>query len=232
MARRLHYYYDETPEATDFKRLYNKLRSHQEQSRIRSVMISSPTIGEGKSTVAAFLAAAATRFRQTETVLIDCDLRRPQVHKLYGLPIENGVADILAGGADVRSALKPSVFPNLKILTAGVARQSPADLFSSMRLHELLDQARFYFKCVLIDAPPIIPVSDALLLSNEVEGLLFVFKAGVTTKSVAQRALDLLQDNRKKVLGVVLNNAKGVLPYYFDYSYYDYQYYGDEFVAR
>ncbi len=231
MSRRP-YYYDETPEATEFKRLYNKLHLHLEQSRAKLVMITSSTVSEGKSTVAAYLAATSARYRQTETVLIDCDLRRPKVHQLYMTPLEKGVADILAGDLDLRSVTKPSVFPGLKLVTAGVARQSPAELFSSSRLHELFDQARFYFKCVLIDAPPIIPVSDSLLISNEADGLLFVFKAGATQKSVAQRALELLQDNRKKVLGAVLNNAKGVLPYYYDYSYYDYKYYGDEFIAR
>jgi capsular exopolysaccharide synthesis family protein len=228
----LPYYYEETPEATEFKRLYNKLHTHLERTRAKLIMVTSATVGEGKSTVAAYLAATSARFRQTETLLIDCDLRRPTVHNTYSLSLEKGVADILENKLDIRAAMKPSVFGNMKVITAGIARQSPAELFSSNRLHELFDQARFYFKCVIIDAPPIVPVSDSLLLSNEADGLLFVFKAGKTQKSVAQRALDLLQDNRKKVLGAVLNNAKGVLPYYYDYSYYDYKYYGDEFVAR
>lgn len=225
MSRRP-YYYEETPEATEFKRLYNKLHLHLEQSRAKLIMITSATVGEGKSTVAAYLAATSARYRQTETLLIDCDLRRPKVHQFYDAPLEKGVADILAGELDIRSAIKPAVFPCLKLVTAGVARQSPAELFSSSRLHELFDQARFYFKCVLIDAPPIIPVSDTLLLSNETDAILFVFKAGSTPKRVAKRALELLDDNKKKLLGVVINNEKGALPYYYDPRYYGYEYYG------
>lgn len=218
-------YYEETPEATAFKRLYNKVQKQNEEHGTRVFMTTSSNTGEGKSTMTAFLATSSARYRQTETVLVDCDLRRPVVHKLYNLPQEGGVADILARGVSIRSVLKASTIPNLSIITAGVAERSPADLFSSQRLHVLIERLRAAFQIVLIDAPPIIPVSDSLLLSNVVEGILFVCKAGVTQKRVAQHALELLEDNRKKLLGVIINNMKGLLPYYYDYHYYDYKYY-------
>ncbi|NUO80552.1 CpsD/CapB family tyrosine-protein kinase [candidate division KSB1 bacterium] len=225
-SRRSNYgYYEETPEATAFKRLYNKLQKQYDEQGLRVFMTTSSNTGEGKSTTTAFLATASARYRQTDTVLVDCDLRRPVVHKFYSLPNEGGVADILTRGVNIRSVLKSSAIPNLKILTAGVAERSPADLFSSERLYQLLDRLRAAFQIVLIDAPPIIPVSDSLLLSNVVEGILFVCKAGVTQKRVAQHALELLEDNRKKLLGVIINNMKGLLPYYYDYRYYDYKYY-------
>jgi capsular exopolysaccharide synthesis family protein len=222
------YYYEETPEATEFKRLYNKLQFEHDRVGTKVFMVTSASVSEGKSTIAAFLAAAGARYRATETLLVDCDLRRPMIHKLYDLPNEGGVADILAENEDINPVLKSSAIPNLKIITAGVAKQSPADLFSSSRLHEMFDQIRFHFKIVLIDAPPMIPVSDSLLLGNEAEGILFVFKAGETPKRVAQRAVELLDNNRKKLLGAVINNMKGVLPYYYDYRYYNYEYYSEE----
>jgi capsular exopolysaccharide synthesis family protein len=218
-------YYEETPEATAFKRLYNKLQRQYDNHGLRVFMTTSSSSGEGKSTTTAFLATASARYRQTDTVLVDCDLRRPVVHKLYKVPNEGGVADILAHGVSLRSVLKPSAIPNLKIITAGVAQTSPADLFSSTRLSRMIERLRSAFQIVLLDAPPIIPVSDSLLLSNVVDGILFVCKAGVTQKRVAQHALELLEDNRKKLLGVIINNMKGLLPYYYDYSYYDYKYY-------
>lgn len=230
MSHRSHYF-EETPEATEFKRLFNKWRLEREKSGTKLLMMTSANVSEGKSTVAVFLAAASALYRGTETLLVDCDLRRPKIHQLYEVPNENGVADILSRGGDIKDALKPSAIPSLKILTAGVARHSPAELFSSTRLHEMFDQIRFYFESVLIDAPPIIPVSDSLLLSNEADGILFIFKAGVTQKRVAERALELLQDNRKKILGVVINNAKSALPYYYDYRYYHYSYYSEESVV-
>lgn len=226
MSRR--YDYEETPEATEFKRLYNKLQFEHDREGIKVFMVTSANVSEGKSTVAAFLAAASARYHDTETLLVDCDLRRPVIHKLYDLPNDGGVTDILAHGEDINTVLKPSAIPNLKIITAGVAKQSPADLFSSSRLHEMFEQIRFHFKIVLIDAPPMIPVSDSLLLGNEAEGILFVFKAGETPKLVAQRAVELLDNNRKKLLGAVINNMKGVLPYYYDYRYYNYKYYSEE----
>ncbi len=218
-------YYEETPEATAFKRLYNKLQKQYDERGMRVFMTTSSNTGEGKSTTTAFLATASARYRQTDTVLVDCDLRRPVVHKLYNLPNEGGVADILTRGVSIRSVLKSSVIPNLNIITSGIAERSPADLFSSERLRLLIERLRAAFQIVLLDAPPIIPVSDSLLLSNVVEGILFVCKAGVTQKRVAQHALELLEDNRKKLLGVIINNMKGLLPYYYDYRYYDYKYY-------
>jgi capsular exopolysaccharide synthesis family protein len=226
MSRR--YDYEETPEATEFKRLYNKLQFEHDREGIKVFMVTSANVSEGKSTVAAFLAAAGARYHDNETLLVDCDLRRPMVHKLYDLPNEGGVADILAHDKDINTVLKSSAIPNLKVITAGVAKRSPADLFSSARLHEMFDQIRFHFKIVLIDAPPMVPVSDSLLLSNEAEGILFVFKAGETPRRVAQRAVELLDNNRKKLLGAVINNMKGVLPYYYDYRYYNYKYYSEE----
>ena len=218
-------YYEETPEATAFRRLYNKLQRQYDNHGVRVFMTTSSSTGEGKSTSTAFLATASARYHETETVLVDCDLRRPVVHKLYKLPNEGGVADVLAHGVSIRSVLKSSVIPNLKIITAGVAESSPADLFSSQRLTAMIERLRNAFQIVLLDAPPIIPVSDSLLLSNVADGILFVCKAGVTQKRVAQHALELLEDNRKKLLGVIVNNMKGLLPYYYDYHYYDYKYY-------
>jgi len=227
MSRRA-YEYEETPEATEFKRLYNKLQFEHDHHGTKVFMVTSANVSEGKSTISAFLAAASARYHATETLLVDCDLRRPMIHKLYDLPNEDGVVDILTHGKSITAVLKPSAIPNLKIITAGVAKQSPADLFSSTRLHEMFEQIRFHFKIVLIDAPPMIPVSDSLLLSNEAEGILFVFKAGETPKRVAQRAVALLDNNRRKLLGAVINNMKGVLPYYYDYRYFNYKYYSEE----
>jgi protein-tyrosine kinase len=206
------YYYDDTPEATEFKRLYNKLQFEHNCEGTKIFMVTSATVSEGKSTVAAFLAAARALNNATELLLLDCDLRRPMVHKLYDLPLEGGVVDVMAHDQDIRTVLKSSAIPNLKIITAGVSTQSPAVLFSSARLHQMFEQIRFYFKIVLIDAPPLIPVSDSLLLCNEAEGIVFVFKAGETPKRVVQRAVELLDQNRKKLVGAVINNMKGAMP--------------------
>lgn len=224
MAKRS-YYYEETPEATAFKRIYNKMQLQHERQRTNVFLMTSANTSEGKSTASAFLATASARYRHTETLLIDCDLRRPMVHKLYDVPLAGGVADVLTHGTDIKAVLKSSALPNLKIITAGVPASSPADLFSTARLHEMFSKMRFYFKIIIIDAPPIIPVSDSLLLSNETDAIIFIFKAGVTPKRVAKRAIELLEDNRKKLLGVVINNERGAMPYYYDHRYYGYDYY-------
>jgi capsular exopolysaccharide synthesis family protein len=218
------YHYEDTPEATEFKRLYNKLQFAHNRDGLKIFLVTSATVGEGKSTVAAFLAAARAYNNAAEILLVDCDLRRPMVHKLFDLPLENGVVDVLAHDKDIRTVLKASVLPNLKVITAGAAKQSPAILLSSARLHEMFEQLRFHFGIVLIDAPPLLPVSDAQLLGNEADGIVFVFKAGETPKRVVQRAAELLDDNRRKLVGAVINNMKGAMPYYYDYRYYNYKY--------
>ena len=219
------YYYEETPEATEFKRIVNRLQLYRQNKEARLFMVTSANISEGKSTAAAYLAVTLARTAHTATLLIDCDLRRPTVHKLFLLDRDPGTAEILSQGLDIRKPLKPSSIPNLKIMTSGTAHNSPAELFSSRHALEMFKRIRFYFKNVVIDAPPILPVSDTLLLSNIAEGIFFVAKAGVTVKRAASRALDLLQDNRRKVLGAIINNAQRALPYYYDYDSYNYQYY-------
>ncbi|MGH7495689.1 MAG: CpsD/CapB family tyrosine-protein kinase [bacterium] len=219
------YYYEETPEATAFRRLYNKLQWQNESHGTKVFLMTSTGIGDGKSTISAYLATASARYRGTPTILIDCDLRRPVVHKMFGLPNRHGVADLLSQNLDLKSVLKPSAIPNLMIITAGIANQSPADLLSSVHLKEMFNQIRFYFKIVIVDAPPVLPVSDSLLLGNEADGILFVLKAGRTQKRMAQRAVELLDDNRHKLLGTIINNVEGALPYYYDHRYYKYNYY-------
>lgn len=219
------YPYEETPEATEFKRIVNRLQLHRRHRESRLFMVTSANISEGKSTTSAYLAVTLARTTQTATLLIDCDLRRPAVHKLFLLDRDPGTADLLQEGREIRSLLRRSSIPNLKIITSGTARCSPAELLSTRMAVEMFRRIRFYFKNVVIDAPPILPVSDTLLLSNIAEGIFFVAKAGATKKRLATRALELLQDNRSKVLGAIINNAQRALPYYYDYKSYNYSYY-------
>ncbi|MFQ5630296.1 MAG: CpsD/CapB family tyrosine-protein kinase [bacterium] len=219
------YYYEETPEVTEFKRIVNKLQIHREKQEKRLFMVTSANISEGKSTTAAYLAATIARTTHTATLLIDCDLRRPTVHKQFLLDKEPGTANILQKGGDIRKVLKNSSIPNLKIMTSGIAETSPAELFSSRIATEMFKKIRFYFKSIVIDSPPVLPVSDTLLLSNIAEGIFFVTKAGISQKRAGKRALELLQENRDKILGAIINNAQRALPYYYDYASYNYQYY-------
>lgn len=217
--------YVETPELNEFKRLFNRLHTENQKRGTKVFMITSATLGEGKSTIAAYLAVTSALYQSTETILVDSDLRRPSIHRLYELPVQQGFADMLANQLDLDAATKPSSLPNLKVITAGKPELPPAELFSVSHLQSLVEELRRKFSIVIFDTPPIIPVSDTLLLSNFVDGILLVVKAGKSQKRVTQRAIDMLQTNSGKILGVVVNNLQSALPYYYDYRYYGYKYY-------
>ncbi len=222
------YFDEESPEATEFRRLYSKLKNLYAGQNIKNMLITSATMNEGKSTTAALLACTVARYRETKTILVDCDLRRPRIHQLFNLSKEDGVADVLLGRKKLDTCFKQSPLENLKILTSGGIVDNPTELFNSSKMKDLFSEIKFYFDAVIVDSPPINPVTDALILAPEMDGALVVIKAGQTPKEVVRRAVDLMRNTGLNILGVIINNMKGVLPYYYDYKYYGYSYYSRE----
>ena len=215
--------FEETPEATELRRLYHRIRTEYIKYRKKLFMVTSANVSEGKSTISSSLAITSAQYRETKTLLIDCDLRRPTIHKLFKLPFEDGLADYLSNKTELDKILKDTAFPSLKVITAGASDQSPSKLISSFQLYDLFDLFRSYFEIIIIDAPPVIPTSDALFLGNGVDAILMVLKAGETKRSVVKRAINSLADNKDKILGTVINNMRNVMPYSYDYSYYNYK---------
>ena len=219
-------YREESPLATEIKRIVSRLNIAKEERNVKSIMVTSSMLGEGKSTTAAYLAIAYSKYRETKTLLIDLDLRRPTVHGLFEVRKRRGVSDILGLEIPVKTCIKQSKYDNLYIITSGhLSKYTPSELFNSARLRDLFSDLKSYFDMIIIDAPPLIPVSDPLLLGSEIDGALFVVKAGKTQKPVIRRALRLLKDARITTLGVVLNNMQHALPYYYEYQFYGYEYY-------
>lgn len=216
--------YKDTPEITEMGRLCYKIKHLRAEQRTRVFLVTSSIVGEGKSTIASLLAIFCANSHKLATLLVDCDLRRPRIHKIFGLAQERGVADILTYGLSGNSVLKKSKVSLLKVITAGNTEQNPAELFLTSTTHEMIKGSVDKFDVIILDAPPILPVNDTLLLANEAEAILFVVKAGFTKKKIMQRAVELLDDNRKKIVGTIMNNARGILPYYYDYRYYNYKY--------
>jgi len=212
----------ETAAAVESRRLFFNLSNLLYQSSSRDVLVTSATVGEGKSTIAALLALTAVQNTVGGVLLVDADLRRPIIHSLFGLKREAGFRELLSGKIDLESALKDSFQPNLKIVTSGSGGESVWQLLEPTKLRGLFDSLRSRFSCLIVDAPPVIPVSDVLSLGSELERVLLVVKAGETPREVVKRATDLLKEAGTQILGVVLNNARQVLPYYYNYSYYHY----------
>ncbi len=218
-------YYDlESSYSTEFRRLIYNINGAAEAENLKTILVTSAMLAEGKSTVAAFLAITAARHKQRKTLLIDCDLRRPMLHRLFRLSREDGVTDIILGGRKVRDVIKKTSADMLDVVTAGKIVNEPAAIFDSGVFRKLLEEVRFYYDLILVDCAPVLPVSDPMLLAAETDGVLLVVKAGTTQREVAKRATQLLESNKSRLLGVVVNNLTNTLPYYYKESYYGYEY--------
>jgi len=209
--------------ATEFRRLLYNLQNLAKEREIKSVLITSSMLSEGKSTVCAFLALTAAR-KGLKTLLIDCDLRRPTLHKLFVMPREMGLAEVLSDGASTKASIKKTSLEKLDVMTAGKVCAIPAEVFDAAAIGRLVSEMKFYYDFIILDCAPIIPVSDPMLLSQETDGVLFVVKAGATQRDVVVRAKEILASSTSRILGIVLNNAENSLPYYYSHDYYGYDY--------
>ncbi len=218
------YFDQESPYATEFRRLLHNINGADPGQEKKTILVTSAMLAEGKSTIVSFLAMTAARQKRRKTLLVDCDLRRPTLHYLFGVPRENGVVEALMGGKRAKDVIKKTSEPHLDIITAGKSVLKPTEVFDSGAIHKLLEEVRFYYDLILVDCAPILPVSDPMLLAPDMDGVILVVKAGATQREVAKRASLLLKNNKTRFLGVVLNNLSNILPYYYSDSYYGYEY--------
>ena len=187
--------------------------------RVRALLITSTSPEEGKSTV---LVNLAVTFAQAgnRVVVVDADLRRPSLHKFFGLPNQSGlttaVLDEEGGAIDIRD----TPIANLRVLTSGPLPPNPAELLGSQRMDRLTEALRAEADYLLFDSPPIVAVTDAAVLGRRLDGVLLVIDAGRTKRDHARRAKLLLEKVNAHVLGAVLNNAE------FDATLY--RYYSDQ----
>lgn len=186
---------------------YNALRNNIEFIRdgdIRCVAVTSATSNDGKTTVALNLAQSFAA-AQRRTLLIDADMRNPSLHKALQLSNAHGLSDVLRDGTDVM-VIKLENMPNLFLLPSGKRPYDPSHLLGSEAMRHFLKSMREHFDMIIIDTPPVLPVSDAAMLSQHVDGVIVVVRYGVTYEGGAvrtRRALSLAQAN---LLGVVLND--------------------------
>ncbi|MFY9714068.1 MAG: CpsD/CapB family tyrosine-protein kinase, partial [Microbacterium sp.] len=185
----------------------------------RIIVVTSALPGEGKSTVAANLAMTLAA-AGSSVVLIDGDLRRPTVSKTLGLSGGAGVTDVLAGRAAVEDVAQRVPNSSLIVLTAGTIPPNPSEVLGSERMHQLLRDLAVH-ATVIVDAPPLLPVTDGAVLTHQADGALLVVSAGKTTYDVVERALGALEKVRGRMLGVVLNRvpASGVDSSVYAYGY-------------
>ena len=214
----------EAPETTEFRRIFTRISRRSQADKIRTILFSSSERGEGKTTSAALFAIVSALHQGLRTVLVDADLHRPRIDKLFDVAREPGLAEILGEDHSIETTLKTCRFDNLKIIPAGSRRPFPSELLIPDRLAVMIGKLKLLFDLIVIDAPPLLPVSDPAVLSREVDGVALVVRAGRTQRDVALRAKKILDDVGANLLGVIVNNIDDVLPYYYGHTYYQYPY--------
>jgi polysaccharide biosynthesis transport protein len=193
------------------------------------LLVTSPGQGEGKSITAANLAAVMAH-AGSRVLLLDCDLRKPKVHKMFGLDRELGLSSLL-----VSKEMKPEAFiqktaePKLDVLACGPIPPNPSELLGSKRMLALLELLRQDYERIILDSPPLLAATDAAVLTPIIDGTVLVLRAGETTRQMAHRAIKLLTDLNARITGIVLNDMMLSKNGYYYYNYYHYgQYYGEE----
>lgn len=187
------------------------------------ILVTSAQPSEGKSTTAVNLAITMAQ-ADLKTIMIDADLRRPNLHKLFGLPNLGGMTDLLRSAEpDIKPYLKPTEVDNLSIITSGPLPPNPSELLGSQRMAQLLQTLKISADVVIVDSPPTLIVSDSLALVNKVDGIILVMRAKRTRRGAIRETVNRLGKVKANILGVVLNGVTGGKTgygYNYDYKYY------------
>lgn len=185
----------------------------------RTVMVTSTAPSEGKTVVASNLADALAQAEQ-RTLLIDGDLRRPRVHETFEFAQEPGLSNVLVGAVSIQSALRRTNSPFLTVLPAGLIPPNPAELLGSKKYLRLLEELGKDYDWIIVDAPPVMAVTDAAVIANGVGGVVFVVGSEMTPRRTAQTALEQLVGARAKIIGAVLNRVHVERHAYYYAQYY------------
>ncbi len=195
---------------------------------LKTFIITSAMPREGKTTTAVNLAATMAQ-TGSRVLIVDTDLRKPRIHKSFGLPNDVGVSSIIVGETRLEDAIRHSELPGLDVLTCGPIPPNPAELLHTAKFQELLTLLKSKYDKVIFDAPPVGAVTDPVILGTQVDGVILIAKTGYTAREMVVHAVRTLEDARVHLLGVILNDmdisAKKYGYYYGKYYRYG-RYYG------
>jgi capsular exopolysaccharide synthesis family protein len=187
----------------------------------RVVLVTSAAPAEGKTTTACCLAIALAQAGQ-RVCIVDCDLRRPRLHRIFDRAGDAGVTNVLVGDATLAEVVKPTMVENLFSVPTGSLPPNPADVLHSTRFGAFLKELGQRFDRVIVDSPPLVAVTDSAIISTVVDGTIVVVRSFKTTRQIAQQGLRSLRDVDARIVGVVLN---AVDLRRHEYNYYQYYYY-------
>lgn len=209
--------------AEAFRTLRTNIQFSSLDEEIKTMIVTSTQPGEGKSTVMVNLAVTIAQSGK-RVVLLDCDLRKPSIHKKLGMTNSEGITSVLSQEKSLEEAMKLMNVPNLCVITSGPIPPNPAELLGSKKMKAFLKELEDHFDIILIDAPPVLAVTDAQILANLAQGVIFVTSYGQTEKLAVVRAKELVEKVGGKILGVVVNKVPNdSRSYYYGKEYYAYK---------
>ncbi|MDX2033013.1 MAG: polysaccharide biosynthesis tyrosine autokinase [Blastocatellia bacterium] len=191
----------------------------------KTMLFTSGEPGDGKTTTIYNTAIAFTQLN-AKVIIVDCDMRKPKVHKMASIQRSKqfGISTWLSGYGSLKDMIQPTGIPNLSVLPCGPIPPNPSELISSQQMKELLVTLSKHFDFILVDSPPVVTVTDPIILSTLVDGVIVVTKSGKSKGEMIRRACQELQTVGSKVLGVVLNDFNQQEEGYDNYMYYRYNY--------
>jgi len=218
-----------SPVVEAFRSLRTSLQFASVDAPIQTLLITSPSPGEGKSTISTNLAIVLAQSGRKVT-LIDADLRRPRIHKVLGLSNQSGLTNLFVGEPlDITRVMQPGGVDQFAVVTTGALPPNPAELMGSEKMVRIIAKAKELADVVVIDSPPVLAVTDSVSLAPKVDGVLLIIKPGVTNLAAARQSVEQLKRVGAKLLGVVLNEVDISRSRYAYYQYKGYYIAYDEY---
>lgn len=221
--RLITHYKPRSPISESYRSLRTNLQFASVDGGVKTVVITSPAPREGKTLTASNLAITQAQAGK-KTLLLDTDLRKPMIHNLFNLKKEDGISRVLTGELKLDDVLRRTDVENLYVITSGPVPPNPSELLGSKKMKTVLKELKDRFDIIVMDSPPMIAVTDPVVLGQEVDGMVFIIRSGKTTRDIAEKSKSNAEYARIKILGCVLNDVD-VRHVYGTYNYYYYQYY-------
>ena len=215
------HYDSRSPVSEAYRAIRTNLQFAGAGKQLKTLVFTSAIPGEGKSTTVANLAIAMGQ-DDKKILLIDCDMRKPVVHRRFGL-LNRGLSNCFAEDLPLKEVIQADVFPNLDVVTSGPVPPNPAELLGSKKMKDLLQEAAETYDYVFLDMPPVLAVTDAALMSSRVDGTVIILGSGDIGPDEGKQAKELLEKVHANILGVILNKV----PQHHKSGYYYYYYYDE-----
>lgn len=216
------HYDSRSPVSEAYRAIRTNLQFAGAGKQLKTLVFTSAVPGEGKSTTVANLAIVMGQ-DDKHILLIDCDMRKPVIHRRFGL-LNRGLSNCFAEDLPLKEVIQADVFPNLDVVTSGPVPPNPAELLGSKKMKALLQEAAEAYDYVFLDMLPVLAVTDAALMSSQVDGTVLILGSGDISPDEGKQAKSLLEKVHANILGVILNKV----PQHHKSGYYYYYYYDED----